>query len=1204
MLNITFANRFETLQDALLDALDTLPASPFAAEQIIVPSAALRRRLTLAIADRRGICANVALPFLAQWLWQQIARVVPTVATDSPFAAPVLAWRIYRIFGDSEFLARHPRLDGYLAQADAVMRADLATRTAGLLEQYLTYRQDWLATWSDGRPSPGAGAPHADEAWQAALWQRIAQELGTGRQHPAATFLRTVEAQQGTPAAGLPAAAHIFCLPTMPPLYIDILRQLGRWMDLRLYVLNPCREYWFEVVDRRRLSYLAIADPAGYHEEGNRLLAAWGKQTQAQVDLLLEHAGEATVDDDRFAEADGGTLLARLQNAILDLQDLAPASVALADDDRSIEVHVCHSLTRQLEVLQDRLLGLFAGELDTPRHTAAQTAPPQPADILVVTPDLDAAAPLIDAVFGNAPRARFIPYAISGRGRSGINAAARALLALLELAGSRFTASSVFDLLQQPILGRRFGLGGEELATMRGWLEDSSIRWGIDGPHRAQFGLPEIARHSFDDGRHRLFLGYALPADSSAVVDQRLPAGNAEGSQAALLGVLDDVIARLAQAARELQRPQTPDQWATALTTLCETFLAPAGDELDDYREVRQTIHELHDNLRRGGIDTPVPREVIAHALEALLDDPAHGGVPTGMVTFSSMSSLRNLPFRYVCIIGLDDGAFPSTSRPVEFDLIAARPRRGDRQRRIDERNLFLDLLLAARDGLHLSYTGRSVRDNAPLPPSVLVAELLDYLVEATAEGGSAGAYAGIPSDPFANRAGNITTHHANGMTADLFSDLAADEDTGGAPTPTPAARAAARRRLVVDHPLQPFSLACFEAGADPRARSFNSEYCDALKAGLTVPAAAAASTSTTTDDTDEDAAGELQEAFFTMPLTAPGDEWREVSLDQLTEFFRNPCRYLLRRRLGLDLLRADEELQDDEPFTPDFAGRSALAARLLPALLAGESAGGSASGSASGSAGELAGESSGEPSGGSSGESADESTWGSSSMSADALRATGLAGNEYPAGRLGELLFERECKNLVAFADAVRADTAPPCLEPRHLSLDVDLDGERWRLGAAFADLRPAGLVRYRYDDTRPADYLAGWLAHLALCALAPPGVAPQTVWHSRDGCYRLTASDDARSQLAALLRLYRRGLMEPLRFFPKAAWKFAQSGNRYQALGVWKSTRQQPWGEENDAAYRLALRGCSDALDADFEACALTVFGPMKNCLRDERL
>ena len=193
--------------------------------------------------------------------------------------------------------------------------------------------------------------------------------------------------------AGLPAAAHVFCLPTTPPLYLDILRRLAQWIDLRLYVLNPCREYWFEAVDARRLSYLAAKCRADHHEVGNRLLAAWGQQTQAHIDLLLQDDSAAVVDDADFAPSEGDTLLAQLQNAILDMTDLARGSVALADGDRSVEVHVCHSLTRELEVLQDQLLALFAGP-----------DPPRPSDILVVMPDLEAAAPLIDAVFGNAPK--------------------------------------------------------------------------------------------------------------------------------------------------------------------------------------------------------------------------------------------------------------------------------------------------------------------------------------------------------------------------------------------------------------------------------------------------------------------------------------------------------------------------------------------------------------------------------------------------------------------------------------------------------------------------------------------------------------------------------------------------------------------------------------------------------------------------------
>ena len=1090
MLKLAFSNRFEDLLAALLDNLDAPPASPFAAEQIIVPSAAMRRKLTLAIAERRGVCANVELAFLAQWLWRQIARVVPEVAADSPFASPVLAWRIFRLFGDTGFTGAHPRLGGYLAQADAVMRLELATKTAGLLEQYLTYRQDWLAAWSDNRLVTGG---HEDEAWQAALWQRIARELGTGRRHPAAAFLDAVTASESALDAGLPESAHVFCLPTMPPLYIDILRRLGRRMDLRLYVLNPCREYWFEVVDRRRLSYLATRGEQGYHEEGNRLLAAWGKQTQAQIDLLLEHAGDAEVSDDRFVPAADATLLGRLQNAILDLDELAPGSVALSADDRSLEVHVCHSLTRELEVLHDRLLALFAGP-----------APPQPADILVVTPDLDAAAPLIDAVFGNAPRERRIPYAVSGRGRAGINAAARALLDLLALAGSRYAASAVFELLQQPVVHRRFGLDAEALDRLRGWIEAAAIRWGLDGRHRETLGLPAIERHSFDDGLHRLFLGYALPDALAAPVAGRLPAGNAEGSESILLGTLDDCVGRLARLPRELGRPKTPDDWQAALLALCDNFLAPAGDEIDELRELQQAIRELHDNMTRGGLAEPVAREAVESALAALLDDPAHGGVPTGAVTFTAMSSLRNLPYRVVCVVGLNDRAFPTDARPAEFDLMVAQPRRGDRQRRIDERNLFLDLLLAARDRLHLSYTGRSVHDNSPLPPSVLVAELLDVVLAATAVD---------------------------------------------------------RGRLVVEHPLQAFSPDCFDAAADARIRSFRREYCDALKAGLAAPAPPPPSAAADTDDGDDDAAPEAHRLFFSAPLPPPGDEWREVGLDQLTEFFRNPSRYLLRRRLGLDLFAADDELQDDEPFLPEFAGRGAMAARLLPALLAG--------------------------------------------TPADELRAAGLAGNEYPAGRLGELLFERELTNLAAFADGLRAATAEPCVEPHGVALNFDIDGERWRFHAGFADLRPAGLVRHRYDDTRPVDYLAGWLAHLALCADPPVGVQAETLWHSRDGSYRLEVCVDARARLAALLRLYRDGLRAPLHFYPKAAWQYVKSGgNRFKALEVWRASERKPFAEESDPAYRLALRGCPDPLDEAFAQHATTVFGSMMACLKDERL
>jgi exodeoxyribonuclease V gamma subunit len=219
----------------------------------------------------------------------------------------------------------------------------------------------------------------------------------------------------------------------MPPQHIDLLKAIASVSEVHVYVLNPCEAYWFELIDRRRLSYLAARGLADGHEEGNRLLAAWGRKTQSHIDGLVHAMGDDTTDDSNFVPHGGDTLLARLQDTLLALEPLEPGSVAIADDDRSLEVHVCHSLTRELEVLQDHLLGLFA-------QAAARGEVLKPSSILVVTPDLEAAAPLIDAVFGTAPKDRHLPHTITGRARSSVNAPARALLALLSLAGSRFAA--------------------------------------------------------------------------------------------------------------------------------------------------------------------------------------------------------------------------------------------------------------------------------------------------------------------------------------------------------------------------------------------------------------------------------------------------------------------------------------------------------------------------------------------------------------------------------------------------------------------------------------------------------------------------------------------------------------------------------------------------------------------------------------------
>jgi exodeoxyribonuclease V gamma subunit len=545
------------------------------------------------------------------------------------------------------------------------------------------------------------------------------------------------------PLGRLPRRIVLFGVSALPYQTLQAMASLARFTQVVIAVPNPCRYYWGDIIEGRDLLRaarhrhaargdvdLSAVPLEALHAHSHPLLASWGRQGRDYIRMLDEFDTASDLQGrqdklrvDLFNDEQGETLLAQVQAAVRDMLPLAEhPRRAPPQTDRSIEFHVAHSVQREVEILHDQLLAMFAAEPAL-----------RPRDVVVMVPDIDVFTASIRAVFGQHRRhdPRFIPHEIGDVNDRSVNPLLVALEWLLRLPQQRCRQSEVRDLLDVPALARRFGLAADDLPTLGQWIEGAGVRWGLDSAHRAGLGLaPAGEQNAWMFGVRRMLLGYA--AGNGGPFAGIEPYSEVGGLDAALAGSLAQLIEALLAWRERLGAARSPVQWAEQARLLLAGFFSDR-DEAD-----RLTLARLDDALGKwletcedAGFDEQVPLATLREAWLGGLDEPSleHQFV-SGGVTFCTLMPMRAVPFRVVCLLGMNDGDFPRRASRADFDLLAmpgmARP--GDRSRRDDDRYLMLEAVLAARDKLYISWVGRNVRDNSEQPPSVLVAQLRDYL--------------------------------------------------------------------------------------------------------------------------------------------------------------------------------------------------------------------------------------------------------------------------------------------------------------------------------------------------------------------------------------------------------------------------------------------------------------------------------------------
>ena len=1137
MLYLVQSNKMECLAESLISCLQETAGcgllgkgtSVFDSDQILVQSPGMSQWLKIQIAEKLGIAANIDFPLPSSFIWQLYQQHVENLPEQSAFTKPNMTWKLMSIlptmFNQPEFAA----IEQYLSDSQPLKLYQLAGKIADVYDQYLVYRPDWILHWENGQndlPDTHDKSICESHPWQPILWRALvtnSQTLGESPFHRANLHHTLLEAlhrssKQQT-EANTEKPLMVFGISAMPMQQLEVLSALAETRDVLIFWFNPSQHYWGDIVDKKTQAKahlkaidneaLANKSLAGveFLDIGNPLLASWGKLGRDYQDMLL---GFDMQQQDYFVDSQPECLLQHIQCDVNNLQFRATADeldasellsngkdypkVEIAATDSSMQIHACHSKVRELEILHDQLLKRFNDNPDW-----------HPGDVIVMMPDVATYAPFIEGVFGAVEHQLSIPYAISDRNVGQVSPLLSSFLQLMKLHQSRLTLSEVLSLLEVPAVQRKFAIDPQEFELLQHWLTDAGVRWGWNEQDKQRWDLPAEKQNTWVFGLQRLLAGYAMASTELYQGNQELISAYAdiEGQQAVALGKCYQFTSALLKVLAFCQEPQNiQDKVEQTLELLSELYETDETEQ-SDMLILRETLEKMlvHKHQYIDDID----QDVFVSELQQNIQETGVGQrFLAGYVNFCTLMPMRSIPFKMVCLLGMNDSDYPRQSVPMGFDLMRLAPaKRGDRSRRLDDRYLFLEALLSAREQLYFSYQGFSQKDNSPLAPSILLSELMEYCQQGFCLSGELGLHVEETEK-------NLLAH------------------------------------LTVKHKLQPFNQAYFNLNDETKSVDKGK-----LKGEIKgeIKSENKADVYFSFNQKQQTIAEQLQQPSQTMmfniaPLAQTLEQSTHLELDSLIQFFQNPAKAFFVQRWQTRFYPLGQQNSDEEPFSFDGLDRYKLNERLVQNSLA-----------ASLDVNLVLEEKEVTEEDAETEKSSDQEIGLPNTIASllNELRAEG----KLPAGQSGELALRPLAKQSAQLAEQI--SKLNQSLTPAQ-SVEIELVINGVLLVGRVDSVYEQNLILWRGGKLRAKDRIALYLQWLCLCAgsskTAPKAGLNQAHFISTEKLYSLPVIEKqtALQQLAIWLENWQLGGDQILHFYPEAAWQWVTSQDPNKTLNTFK--------------------------------------------------
>lgn len=800
MISTFYSNSFEVLRTVLatkigfnLEDLRNRNASFFEQIEVIVPTTMVRDNLNRFFADHFGATPGIKFSNVASWMYDVLGKSLSNAETSQ-----LMDWTFYEILRQKQteksFPEEERRLYDYIQTLDPVGVLEFARHLNTVFITYGSYRFDWLQQWTLEKfkfndkalalPAPNAKAEeerlkkNSDFLWQKHLWQELIQRTNADSNGKIFSWLEnTIQRIRENKPVENSLPIHLFLPFSIPPNLLPLIRAYeDSPAELNLYILNPCAEYWFESVpkaqfdwsenfkvDNSCLNYL-LTNAASTRAAIDRLDSFLFSKEEASAietdiseeakkkrqDASVKQPGsrdfissEKTFENPEeevktkvsaetasaYLEYPSESFLHSFQNSILRM-DSTLLPIEPDEKDVSLRILKAPSFVREIEAAIDILQNWFT---DKKRKL-------KPSDVLVVVPDIEKAAPIIEGVMASLPKDLYIPWKIIGLSEEKQNSLADAFVGLGKLLMSDFSAREFFAWLEKLPVQQQWGLSLDDISVIQTWLYSAGYSIGIDHEQLEALNFTNEDT-SLQAAMERLSLGFFLDEASPLPFKNVLPI---RGDEEAGFDVVSDGSGRLLQALSQLylnladQRRELlasdfalpAEAWREALLGMKERFFGNSGDPEESYN-FTQIIETVCNGMAVafGNTEKPISFDVVLSELRSELSKTKREVPSSGTMTFTSISLARGIPYKVICCLGFDEkSGFPGTPKFEEFDLTKDHRRRGDRDARKDNNAVFLDTLLSARENLLISYT-IGTKPQSENNPSLVIDNFKNYFL-------------------------------------------------------------------------------------------------------------------------------------------------------------------------------------------------------------------------------------------------------------------------------------------------------------------------------------------------------------------------------------------------------------------------------------------------------------------------------------------